>query len=325
MNCNYYIKRYNSLYKNYIGNGGCKIFYFIDWLVSFVIDGSSFYDYFAYGFYRLRYGARNEFMTCRKHKKVMKLCNNQKKIAFFRDKSEFNKLFHDFIKRESLEINESTEDQFVDFCRNHEEIFVKDKYGLCGRNIRVVRMGDTDPIDLFNSLKRDRDATYIVENVLKQHDAISALHPWSVNTIRIVTLYDKSADKVTIMCARLRIGNKRNRVDNFHYDGLCAPIDLNTGIVESYAYNKNGDVFILHPETGLQIVGFKIPNWIECLKFTEKAARIVPEVGYVGWDIVVQNNNQFALIEGNDNADHDVQQIGRKGIWKKYKQILRIK
>ena len=52
-------------------------------------------------------------------------------------------------------------------------------------------------------------------------------------------------------------------------------------------------------------------------------ARVVPEVGYVGWDIVALQDGTFAVIEGNDNADHDVQQIDGNGIWPIYKRIIK--
>ena len=49
-------------------------------------------------------------------------------------------------------------------------------------------------------------------------------------------------------------------------------------------------------------------------------AKIVPEVVYVRWDIVVLQDGLFAVIEGNDNADQDVQQIDGNGIWPKQKK-----
>ena len=78
-----------------------------------------------------------------------------------------------------------------------------------------------------------------------------------------------------------------------------------------------------HPITGKQILGYQIPYWEECKKFAEKAARHIPTVRYVGWDIVIMENGDFLLIEGNDNADHDFQQLHNKGLWKEYKVLLK--
>lgn len=261
-------------------------------------------------------------MTCRKHKQIQKIFNDSNEIVKFRDKSIFNGVFAQFLKRESLDLSQCNESQFVEFCNRNEEIFIKDKFGFCGKNIQVIRTSDIDKAELFRKLTVGNENNYLVESVLKQNSEIAAFHPWSINTIRIVTLYDKTSDLVSIMCARLRLGNNQNRVDNFHYDGLCAPIDEKTGVIYGVAYDRNGKEYIFHPETGLQIVGFKIPYWKECIEFVHSLATVVPTVGYVGWDIVVQDNGEFALIEGNDNADHDIQQIGRKGIWHKYLECI---
>lgn len=54
-----------------------------------------------------------------------------------------------------------------------------------------------------------------------------------------------------------------------------------------------------------------------------KAARHIPTVRYVGWDIVLLEGGKFLLIEGNDNADHDFQQLHYRGLWKEYKKMLK--
>ena len=73
----------------------------------------------------------------------------------------------------------------------------------------------------------------------------------------------------------------------------------------------------------VKIIGFQIPYWEECKRFIEKTARVTPEVRYVGWDVVLLQDGNFALIEANDNADHDGQQIHYRGMWKDYKDILK--
>ena len=81
--------------------------------------------------------------------------------------------------------------------------------------------------------------------------------------------------------------------------------------------------YIYHPLTDRQILGYHIPYWNECKLFIEKAVRKLPTVRYVGWDIVIGMNGNFSLIEANDNADHDFQQLYNKGLWKEYCQVLK--
>ena len=302
---------------------GGKLWCAIDWLIALIFSGASFYDYFAYGFSKKRYSGRDDFMTFRKHSKIQKLYNDQRKIKVMRDKELFNEIFKDYLGRESHEFKNLSKEEFVHFFESNEEIFIKDSFGLCGKNIGVYNIKETDAHQLYNQLKSDSSIKYLIESCMKQHDSIARLHPWSINTIRIVTLYDKISDKVEIVCARQRIGNFKNRVDNFHQGGLCAVIDLDTGIISSVGYDKNGKQYVRHPLTQEIIPGFQEPNWEACKRFACKMAKIVPEVGYVGWDIVVLQDGSFAVIEGNDNADHDVQQIDGNGIWPKYKRIIK--
>lgn len=321
MNISNYLKRFNDLYSLY-GMGGGKIWYWIDWMMAFVLNGASFYDYFAYGFYKKRFVGRSDYMTWRRHSYVQKVYNNPQKISVMRDKKQFNDVFKQFLGRESCDLSLLTKKDFVSFFQKHKEIFVKDVFGLCGRGIGVYNIEKCQPEKLYEDLKRESKVKYLIESCMHQHSDISKLHPWSINTIRIVTLYNKQTNNVDVVCARQRIGNKKNRVDNFHQDGLCAVIDVETGVITSVGYDKNGKKYVCHPLTNVVIPGFQEPNWEECKRFVCELARVEPEVGYVGWDIVSQQDGSFAVIEGNDNADHDVQQIDGNGIWPIYKALL---
>ena len=57
------------------------------------------------------------------------------------------------------------------------------------------------------------------------------------------------------------------------------------------------------------------------IKTVEALNTIVPNVGYVGWDIGITDDRGVLVIEGNDCADHDVPQLAkRKGMWPEFKE-----
>lgn len=118
-------------------------------------------------------------------------------------------------------------------------------------------------------------------------------------------------------------GTKKNNVDNFHFSGIGANINIETGIIDTIGYDAHNNTYIVHPITGKQIIGAQIPYWEECKTFVERAARHIPSVRYIGWDIVIQSGGHFLLIEGNDNADHDFQQLHNCGLWKQYQSIIK--
>ena len=321
----YFFRRFASEYKMYVGKSFLLApLYFIDYLFALLFRGASVNDYFAFGFYKLRCNGRNEYITYRRYHRIMRKCNRKDKIEVFRDKRLFNKVYSDFLQREYLDLDSTSKETFVRFFREKQVVFVKESHGFRGNSVRVFKAGETDPEDLYDQLTRDRNAHYVVEERIGQHPDLAAFHPSSVNTIRIVTLYDDARDKVHFMFAKIRIGNHGAYLDNTHAGGISGNIDLETGIICHPGYSvQTQEEFLVHPYSGKMIVGFRIPYWKECKAFVEKAARITPQIRYVGWDVVILPDGGFALIEANDNADHDGQQIRNKGMWKEYKSIIK--
>ena len=316
-------RRFNELYEGY-GMTGCKFFYFADYLVSFVVNGASWKDYFGYKFYEKRWNGRNKYITFRRFNKMLSICNKQDCIKYLRDKSLFNERYADFLHRDVIDLKKCTKDDFIKFWESHSDVFVKEVLGYRGSSVWFYSTKDTDGSELYDKFMHETNCHYIAESKLQQHEALAYFHPMSVNTIRIVTLYDDVKDIVHFMFAKLRMGNHGAYLDNTHAGGISGNIDLITGVINTPGYSvTSNEEHIRHPYSGKQIIGFQIPYWEECKRFIEKAARVTPEVRYVGWDVVILKDGDFALIEANDNADHDGQQIRYRGMWKDYSDILK--
>jgi len=116
--------------------------------------------------------------------------------------------------------------------------------------------------------------------------------------VRIITQLDAD-DQVLITGCRQRI-SVDSPVDNLAAGNLVAPIDLETGVINRPAVysdiTKSPET--THPITGVDIVGFQVPFWKECVELSLNAALLHPENRSVGWDIVVTENGP-GLIEGN--------------------------
>ena len=324
----FFYNRFNELYYTFFDKEKTssvlkRLWVFIDYLFSFLFQGASLKDYFAYGFFKMRPCGRREFITYRRFHRIMRICNDQRMIKVFRDKSEFSTVFNEYIFQEQLDLNASTQEEFCSFFEKHQEIFVKEVMGFRGNAVKMYSLSECSDDDLYNHLKSKSNGHYIAESRLIEHHALAEFHPASVNTLRLVTVYDNKTDVVHFMSARIRIGNLGNHVDNFHFEGIGANIDIDSGIISSVGYNADDDEFVFHPMTGKQIIGFQIPNWPECKAFVEKCARVITSVRYVGWDVVPLEDGGFSLIEGNDNADHDFQQMHYHGMWPEYKELLK--
>lgn len=324
MTLKYLFSRFTQMKHDYVGETSFlrTCWYGIDYLFSTIFYGASISDYFAYGFYKLRPSGRNEYITFRRYHKIMRVANKKEDIHICRNKIDFNNHFASLLGRQWIDTKSATKEELLLFITNYPIFFVKDILGFRGDGVKRIDSSQISVSTYLEDLVKQNDAHYILEEPLTEIESIQSFHPWSINTIRIVSLYDAKNEVVNFMNARIRIGNKKNNVDNFHYDGIGANIDINTGIITSLGYDTHNKTYITHPITHKQILGFQIPKWDECKSFIETACRLLPTVRYIGWDLVIKQDGTLCLIEANDNADHDFQQLHNKGLWKEYKKLL---
>lgn len=326
MTVKYFINRFYQMKGNYIGKTSFvyTMYLWFDYFVALIFYGASLSDYFAYGFYKLKRNGRNEYITYRRYHKIMRIANKKEDVDICRSKIKFNQYFSDILGRKWLDVNIVSFEEFRNFILERDSFFVKEILSFRGIGVKKILTSEINDVKKFyNDLLSRKNNHFILEEEITQLDVLKNYHPWSVNSIRVVTLYDTTNDEVHIMNARFRMGNKKNNVDNFHFGGIVANIDVSTGVINFVGRNTENDKYIYHPETGVQIVGFHIPHWNDCLNFIKNAAKRLPTVRYVGWDLVIKKDGTLCLIEANDNADHDGQQLFLGGLWKNYKNILK--
>ena len=166
---------------------------------------------------------------------------------------------------------------------------------------------------MYKELKNE---DIILEEYIDQLKEVAEFHPSSVNTIRVTTVFKDS--KVHIMNAAFRMGNNFANIDNHAAGGIVAAIDKETGVVSSSGIDKYSNRYLYHPVTNKQIIGYSIPFWEEIINLAKELATVIPEIGYVGWDIALTESGPL-LIEGNYRGMFDVQQqadqIGKRSTY----------
>ena len=255
---------------------------------------AGYVDYKIAEMYRLNDAQRATQITRGISNNIVARMNDKKFWHFFDNKTEFNQLFHEQVKREWLNFSTATEEQFAEFVQGRGDIICKPIDGSSGQGI--LKCTPEDYADVHALYARLKAAGIgIVEDKVIQHEAIAALCPTSVNTIRVATLLGDK--KEGIVYAYIRIGNGKV-MDNVDCGGMAAPINLDTGVISGVGANKAGEVFEFHPMTGKRIPGTQIPYWEEVKAMCLKAMHVVPQVRFVAWDVAITPDGPV-FIEGN--------------------------
>lgn len=246
-------------------------------------------------------------------------CNNKDFVKYLNEKPLFNDRFKKYLGRNYGIFSKNNFNEFKTFFDKYKSVIVKPLDGMGGHGIERINL------DSFSSEKfveLSAQGSFIAEEIVQQHSAMSSLNKDSVNTIRIVTMCDKNGHCEAPL-ASIRIGRKGSCVDNFCSGGMAAKIDVNSGIIETPAFDRDLNSFEVHPDSKVRIIGFKIPLWENVVKCVLQASQLLPECRFIGWDVAIGNDNNIYLIEGNSRSASDVFQLpARKGLRKIYNKYL---
>ena len=285
---------------------------------------AGYVDYKIAEMYRLNDAQRATQITRGISNNIVARMNDKKFWHFFDNKTEFNQLFHEQVKREWLNFSTATEEQFAEFVQGRGDIICKPIDGSSGQGILKCTPEDyRDVHALYARLKAA--GIGIVEDKVIQHETIAALCPTSVNTIRVATLLGDK--KEGIVYAYIRIGNGKV-MDNVDQGGMAARVDLESGKLLTVGADKQGNTYTEHPMTHTPIVGFEVPFFEEAKAMCLKAAQKVPQMRFVAWDVAVTEKGPV-FIEGNSFPSHAVPQFAAHypdgiGIMREFREFIDI-
>ena len=154
--------------------------------------------------------------------------------------------------------------------------------------------------DLVDSLKEFNN--YLIQERFRQKGFSNDIYSGSLNTMRIATMIDPETHKAFISYAAHRFGSEESGfLDNINQGGLASLIDLENGTLgEGIKFSLIGEKFTYMSHTGssCKIINKQIPEWISVKKRLTEMAERMPYLKYVGWDIILSDDELFVL-EGN--------------------------
>lgn len=288
---------------------------FIDYLICSIRWGFSIDDYVVKGNgYTLSTYEKKRFFTLQRAFWLQDTVNDPNYIHLLENKAETLSLLSELVSRAWLYTPKSSFEEFKHFVDKTPVFIAKPVSGQEGYGIEkhnTSSFSDQQLATLFRHLVND---DMLIEECIKAHDDIY-LGTTALSTFRIYTMIDKKGD-VHILKAKYRVGTGDTITDTA--EGCVAyPISIKYGLIEGPGINEvlYSDNYYYHPGCDKLVVGMKIPQWEHLLDVVTRAAKKIPQLRYIGWDIAITNDS-IEIIEGNHNPYHGTFEImGVERLW----------
>lgn len=288
-------------------SGKNKITTFFDMLGCGLKYGAGYNDYIIFEFYKINAKQRKTYLTRLKNKRMVTTLNDEKYSYIFDEKNVFDKKFADFMGREIHDLADIDFDGFKKFISGKEDFFAKPYIGESGKGIEKLHVADFGSIEeLYKYVTNPEKNFGVIEEVIVQHPQAAKIYPYSLNCLRVVTLVNDG--KPYILYSVFKMGNNGKFVDNLENGGLACHFDLDKGEIIGQGHTSALVNYDAHPATGIKFVGYKLPYMEEVKEMVKKAAMVIPEFRYVGWDVCLTPNGP-AIVEGNDYPAYDFPQL----------------
>ena len=287
--------------------GGSKFRWEISMLWCLIRYGARPLDYTRFEFHKKSRRERNRYLTLYRYKGLLKQFGWHS--APVNGKIAEYQTFAEYIHRPWMIADKSTEQQIIkDFITKQGVVFAKPNHGDQGKGVKKIKAEDSTAIEeLIEVCKKD---AYVVEGAIEQVSEIAEINPSSINTVRAYTLL-KSNHETQILGIMLRVGRKGSHVDNWGSGGVGYDFDVETGVCVGYGRDKKNNPYIFHPDSNVQMVGFRLPDFENLKKIIIELTHKVPQARFVGWDIAITPNG-YELVEMNCPGGHDfLQAFGR--------------
>ncbi len=283
--------------------------------------GCLYDEYFYFDFLNHKDKAyRRSYITDFTRFKYYNKLNKPENEQLFDDKYLTWQTFSRYYKRKLLRFHEDTPlDALREFIGDQKAFAAKQNFSACGNGIVKVNVDDFDSIEQLAAFLIKNNHT-ILEELIIQADPMASLHPASLNTLRIPVVR-MDDENIVFVSPFVRMGRGGSFVDNVGSGGIFARIDVETGKLSTDGYDTMNNLYPTHPDTGVRLKGFQIPDWEAAKALVKELAFIVPSNRYTGWDIAYTADG-WVMVEGNSKGQFRGAQILGCGLAPQMDEIL---
>lgn len=294
-------------------------------------------EFFYYSFAEKKDEEIQKYITTREKLMYVRHLDTKDDLYILNDKYETYKKLPQYYKRDVICIY--TEDDYPVFRRFvevHPEFVVKPKNLGRARGVHYASVKDfsEEQIQAFfanllsegmqnnKKYKESIDDSVVLEELIDEDPALAQFHPGSVNALRITTVL--VGNEVHVWRPWIKTGRGDNFVTAAFVGSPCAGIDVETGRINTHGRTENGEDFEKHPDSGVQFIGFQIPQWDELIAMVKEMALQLPTLRYIGWDIVLSKRG-WCVMEANDKAEFVHQFIWEEPMKEEFEQLIQWK
>lgn len=267
---------------------------------------AGYHDYLIFQWWDCTDEQRDTYLTRFRSKRLIEQINDQSLSHCFDNKNEFNEIFKDYIGRTFLDLKDATKEDVIEYFNTHEKIFAKPRDLSCGDGCEKLFTKDfPDGEAFYDYITKKQFGT--IEDVIENHPDLAKVYNGSADTMRMITIIDDWGEPHLVYSVQ-KFGINGRVVDNF---GVHGPVDLETGefLFPAHSGDTKADgLYTHHPNSGEKLVGFHTPLFKEAKEMVLKAAMVIPQMRYVGWDVAITPTGP-AIIEGNNFCAHDFWQL----------------
>ena len=195
-------------------------------------------------------------------------------------------------------------------CGDIGEVIIKPTISSHGSGVKklLIKNGvvDAEGTELKDLLV-DYGKNFLIQDLVKQHPAMNALNPDSINTIRIVT-YRKGME-VFVLYAAIRIGRKGQVIDNESAGGMSTKINAD-GTLCKFAYGAPGQDKIEMTDSGVKLEGYQLPSFDKVVAVVKEQHLNLPFQDLVGWDICIEETGDPMMLEWNTTPELSQSAVG---------------
>lgn len=207
---------------------------------------------------------------------------------------------------------------FDGFCKEVNGESGKGAFCLKVENGRLTDRGEAISLDELRS--RFGNATFIIQEKLRNHPAIDAVYDKSLNTIKLITFLNDDGT-VDFFDSVMRFGAGGNFVDNASRGGVFVGIEED-GTLQEVGYHEPGIKKTLvvngyHPDTNVKFGGMKLPYWDELLATAKRFHKFFYGIPSIGWDVAITPNG-FVFTETGEDWEIPVYQVTHGGLREKF-------